>query len=151
MAANFTRFYVLANSLEVKPPCLPGAPHFRRALVRLRLLPTGITPPETEPDTELTQPSVLPSPSHNRPLHLVLSTLLTTFGVPVIRVDRRPSLNPVPFEDNYFIELEELGSPRDPGSKYNEALLDDAWLTRIQAGIERVAAADGEATLLGVW
>lgn len=78
----------------------------------------------------------------------MLSTLLTTFGVPAIRVDRRPSLGSVPFEDVYFVELEELGSPHDTPAQRE---IDDAWLKRLRAGVERVAAAGGEATMLGVW
>ena len=86
--------------------------------------------------------------SHNRPLHLVMSTLLTTFGVPITRIDRRSSLSDVPFEDLYFVELEELGSPLE-STPQPERL--ESWMIKVNAGVKRVKAAGGEATILGVW
>ena len=77
-----------------------------------------------------------------------MSTLLTTFGVPVIRVDRRPSLNPVPFEQVYFVELEELGS--GSGEDANEEG-HAGWLKRVQKGVDRVVASGAEATIIGIW
>ena len=89
-------------------------------------------------------------PEHSRTVHLVMGTLLTTFGVPVIRIDRRPSINPCPFEDTYFLELEDFGTPVEPSAS-GPTLADGAWLKRVHMGVERVAAAGGQADIIGVW
>lgn len=126
-------------------PFLPAPSQLRRALVRV-----GLAAPE-EPESPIPEAPPPPAPpalSHNRPLHLVMSTLLTAFGVPVTRIDRRPSLNHVPFEDVYFVELEELGAGSDGEVSEHES---SAWLKRVQLGIDRVRTLGAEATLIGVW
>lgn len=126
---------------------LPVKPQLQRALVRLGLAasrPSHSTE-STSDDENANSPATY---THSRLLHLVMSTLLTAFGVPAIRIDRRPSLSSVPFEDVYFVELEELGSLREtPAAPDNHS----AWLDRLRSGVERVAAAGGNATILGVW
>ena len=123
---------------------MPSAPQLQRALVRLTLP----KPEELEDGEQPASAPPAPTLSHNRPLQLVLSTLLTTFGVPVIRIDRRPSLNPTPFEQVYFVELEELGSGfEEELSKHGHS----SWLHRVQMGIDRVTTAGAEATIIGVW
>lgn len=142
--ANFTRFYILATSLEVNPPFLPSHPQLQRALVRLSLRAReGPEDPE-DPPSELTIPPL----SLNRPLQTVMSTLLTSFGTPVIRIDRRPSPNPVPFEQMYFVELEELGSGFE---EQPVEFIRDGWLKRVRMGIDRVEAAGVTATIIGLW
>lgn len=79
-----------------------------------------------------------------------MSTLLTTFGVPVIRIDRRPSLADCPFEDTYFVELEDFGTPVEPSWTGNTPA-DEAWLTKVRTSVARVTAAGGVADVLGVW
>lgn len=79
-----------------------------------------------------------------------MSTLLTTFGVPVVRIDRRPSWNPSPFEDMYFIELEDYGEPVESLAN-GCTIVDEAWVTRIRQGIETIASGGDDASLLGVW
>ena len=86
----------------------------------------------------------------NRPTHLVMSTLLTTFGVSAIRIDRRPSCNSFPFEDTYFIELEDFGEPVEPLLN-GYGVTDEAWVARVRQGIETINTGGGEASLLGVW
>ena len=123
---------------------MPSAPQLQRALVRLTLP----KPEELEDGEQPASAPPAPTLSHNRPLQLVLSTLLTTFGVPVIRIDRRPSLNPTPFEQVYFVELEELGSGfEEELSKHGHS----SWLHRVQMGIDRVTTAGAEAIIIGVW
>lgn len=126
---------------------LPFKPHLQRALVRLGLgVPSSSDDSDSKSEDEALEGP--PTYSHSRALHLVMSTLLTTFGVPVIRIDRRPSLSSIPFEDIYFVELEELGAPREtPAASDNYG----AWLKRLRTGVERVAAAGGQATIIGVW
>lgn len=80
-----------------------------------------------------------------------MSTLLTTFGVPIIRIDRRPSLNNVPFEHVYFVELEELGSDLGEADGGHAEQGDPVWLNRIRMGIDRISEAGGEASIIGIW
>ena len=80
-----------------------------------------------------------------------MSTLLTTCGVPITRIDRRPSVGGAPFEDVYFVELEELGSPPDPAEPGDRAEDYSRWFNKVQKVVERARASDVEATVLGVW
>lgn len=147
---NYTRFYILSHGLDTRLPVVDKRPQLRRALVRLSLPPieTSHEPSTSDANIEL-EPSAPPKPSHSRTVHLVMSTLLTTFGVPVIRLDRRPSINPSPFEDTYFLELEDFGTPVEPSADGSAA--DGAWLTRVRMGVERVIAVGGQADVIGVW
>ena len=80
-----------------------------------------------------------------------MSTLLTTFGVPVIRIDRRPSLNTVPFEHVYFVELEELGSDLGEEGVEHDDDGGSVWLRRIRMGIDRISETGGESSIIGIW
>jgi prephenate dehydratase len=144
---NFTRFFILSNSLETVPPVVHTAPQIRRALVRLLLPPSERVKEQQVSDAEEESPTP-PKPAHSRAVHLILGTLLTTFGVPVIRVDRRPSINSCPFEDTYFLELEDFGTPVEPSPN---GPLEEGWLKRVRQGVERVIAAGAQADVIGVW
>jgi len=135
---NFTRFYVLSSSLATAPPYAPRLPEYFRALVRLGVLHVEDAEPENLATTD-------------RALQLVMSTLLTTFGVPVTRINRRPSLAPIPFEDVYFIELEELGGPPDPKDLGNRGVAYARWLSRVQEAVKRAQGCGIDAVLLGAW
>ncbi|KAH9944049.1 PDT-domain-containing protein [Epithele typhae] len=133
-ATNLTRFLILANSMDTPLPGGKLEPRRQRALVRVsNRLHQGR---EDEP----------PFPS--RATRMVLSTLLTTFGCPALRVDRKPSLNSVPFNDTYFLELGDLTLPISPTT---EKLHESEWLQRIKAGLDSVEAAGGEGVILGLW
>jgi hypothetical protein len=131
--------------MEDLPPLLDTKPRLLRALVRVGIVSSQSS---EEVDPNVSSGPVLAADSHNRPLHLVMSTLLTTFGVPVTRIDRRPSLSDIPFEDVYFVELEELGSPQEVPPRQERI---NAWTSKVTAGAKRVTAAGGEAKVLGVW
>lgn len=135
---NCTRFFVIASSLEVVPPYVPHAELFR-ALIRLGV--ARIEDIDSEFEGFIAR----------RPLQLVVSTLLTTFGVPITRIDRRPSVGGAPFEDVYFVELEELGSPPDPANPGSRTADYTRWFNKVQKVVERARASDVEATVLGVW
>ncbi|KAH8102437.1 PDT-domain-containing protein [Cristinia sonorae] len=128
---NFTRFYVLSIDAEAKPPQLPESPQLFRALIRLESV-------HVEGHDLFAR----------RPLQLVMGTLLTTFGVPTTRIDRRPSLNSTPFEDVYFIELEELGAP---DYSIDRSGVYASWLHKVHQMAERARSSGVYATLLGVW
>lgn len=74
---------------------------------------------------------------------------MTTFGCAALRIDRRPSLTEVPFDDVYFVEVGDVILPvmSAEANKSCEA----EWLTRVQAGVERIRAVGGQATILGLW
>ena len=139
--ANRTRFYVISYSPESQLPSAFRAPVPKRALVRISLKPA---PDPTNGDTPA---SSGPAPPRNRLVHLVMGTLLTTFGLPTSRIDRRPSLSDIPFDDVYFVELEASSSvPHEEHQVASEALWD-----RVKIGLERIKALGGEAAILGVW
>lgn len=146
-AVNYTRFYIISYGLDTRLPTIDARPQLRRALVRVSLPATETAHLQATAEAESSAPA---KPSHNRTVHLVMSTLLTTFGVPVIRIDRRPSINPCPFEDTYFLELEDLGTPVE-ASASGPTPADGAWLKRVRMGVERVIAAGGQADIIGVW
>lgn len=133
---NFTRFFVLANSLDVTPPLLPREPRLRRALVRVS---KGSSETQSESITS------------KRPLHLAISTLLTTFGVPVIRVDRRPSIGGIPFDDVYFVEVDELGMLPEPGDDTNRRAEDGRWMRIVEKGVQRLRVAGLQGAIIGIW
>lgn len=128
----------MASSLQMTPPKSPK-PRLRRALVRIGLTEEADIPPE--------------GASYHRPLHHVISTLFTSFGVPVTRIDRRPSLRPIPFDDVYFIEVEELGTPLEfrNTTASPSSVSEETWLQKVQESVRRVKAAGLDATLIGLW
>ena len=87
----------------------------------------------------------------NRLVHLVMSTLLTTFGLPTSRIDRRPSLTDAPFEDVYLVELEASSSLSEPALGEEARAARAALWSRVKAGVEKIAAVGGEAAVLGIW
>ncbi|KAI8981277.1 PDT-domain-containing protein [Trametes punicea] len=134
-ASNTTRFYILANSLEAPLPGGRQQPRRQRALIRINNAP---------PPSQGTEP-----PRPNRLLHMVMSTLLTTFGCTVLRIDRRPSLTEVPFDDIYFVEVGDVTLPVSSGPTSKSC--EREWLERLEAGVARICTAGGEATILGLW
>ncbi|KAI0639792.1 PDT-domain-containing protein [Trametes polyzona] len=134
-ASNTTRFFILANSLDSRLPGGQREPRRQRALIRI-----SNPPPQRQRDE---------TPLPNRLLHTVTSTLMTTFGCAALRIDRRPSLTDVPFDDVYFVEVGDVTLPvlSAQASKSYEA----EWLERVQGGIDRIRAAGGDATILGLW
>ncbi|KAI0691330.1 PDT-domain-containing protein [Cytidiella melzeri] len=144
---NFTRFFVLSHSLGATPPLLDTRPRLLRALVRIAM----VVSQRSNSDEEESSVTEIPPPApnfHSRPLLLIMSTLLTTFGIPITRVDRRPSLSDIPFEDVYFIELEELGPSLEIPPRPERI---NSWIKRVGAGVNRVKAVGCDATILGVW
>lgn len=89
------------------------------------------------------------APTSTQLSRIVLSTLLTTFGCPALRIDRRPSLNGVLFDDVYFVEVGDLTQPVP--SEVASKSCEEEWLQRVQEGIERINATGGEAIILGLW
>ncbi|KAI0652260.1 PDT-domain-containing protein [Trametes meyenii] len=134
-ASNTTRFFILANSLDEPLPGGVREPRRQRALIRI-----SNPPPQQREDGP---------PLPDRLLYTVIGTLLTTFGCATLRIDRRPSLTDVPFEDVYFVEVGDVTLPvlSPIASKSSE----EEWLKRLKAGVERICTTGGEAVILGIW
>lgn len=133
---NSTRFYVIANELDSKLPSGFQTSPPLHALVRVSLKPTT-------PGAE--------TPARDRLLHLVISTLLTTFGLPSKRIDRRPSLTDIPFDDVYIIELEDSISALTADGADESDTTNVALLSRLKTGCAQIDAAGGDAVVLGIW
>jgi len=121
---NSTRFYIIAAHPDIDLPSPVEAPH-KCALVRI--------------SCKLPETSSKESPSGN------ITQLLTALGLYVTRLDRRPSLHPMPFHDVYFVELKE--GNRTEGIRNG----DRSWLTEVEEGIQHVIEIGAEAQLLGSW
>ncbi|EJF67040.1 PDT-domain-containing protein [Dichomitus squalens LYAD-421 SS1] len=133
--SNTTRFYILSNSLDAPLPGGKKETRRQRALVRI--------------GNQLRHHREGEPPSSTQLSRIVTSTLLTTFGCPALRIDRRPSLNGVPFDDVYFVEVGDLTPPVH--SEVASKSCEEEWLQRVQDGIERINATGGEAVILGLW
>ena len=132
--ANTTRFFILANSLDV---VLPGnIREIRRQRVFVRI------------SNKLQYSKDDGHPSSTHLTRMTTSTLLTTFGCPALRIDRRPSLNQIPFDDVYFIELGDLTLPVSPNT---ETSSEEGWLQRVKSGVKVVESAGGEGVIIGLW
>lgn len=132
--ANTTCFFILSNSLDAPLPGNKREIRRQRALVRV--------------SNQLQHSKEEEQPAPSRLTRMVMSTLLTTFGCPTLRIDRRPSLNSIPFDDVYFIELGDLTLPVSPST---ESFSENEWLQRIKYGLDGIESAGGEGVLLGVW
>lgn len=73
----------------------------------------------------------------------------------VSRVDRRPSIQPIPFQDVYFVELLErfdnLNINDGDGSDGLEREGESRWAKGVQDGVRRVNDGGGCAQILGIW
>ncbi|KAI0715166.1 PDT-domain-containing protein [Earliella scabrosa] len=134
-ASNTTRFYILAKSSEAPIPGGPREPRRQRALIRI-----GNRRQESRDEEH---------PSLSESTRTVTSTLLTTFGCPALRIDRRPSLSDTPFDDVYFVEVGDLTLPLTYSAARRSC--EEEWLQRIKDGVTRINVAGGEASILGVW
>ena len=74
----------------------------------------------------------------------------------IARIDRRPALNRNPFNDVYFIELQDSRArlANTNGGDADEDVIESGkspWNNRVESAIERVNAIGGEVKLLGIW
>lgn len=116
---NFTRFYTLSKSL----PDVTGIPQSTvkgYALVRISSQPTS-------------NGQAVPS----------ISDMFVALKLRVNRLDRRPSLNSVPFHDVYLIELQQEKQSCEKSTLH--------WTSEVTSALRRVTEIGGEASVLGVW
>lgn len=118
---NFTRFYIMSIHLDISD-VLPEYTPLNHALVRLSVSSHNQTSPGS-----------------------LISEILRALDLPVKRIDRRPSLDPLPFHDVYLIEVQESCTEHDTLKKL------PSWIYDVEEGLQRVRSAGGVASLLGVW
>lgn len=121
---NFTRFYVVVRAEQVERPQWLAESQPCRALIRITTRPRlAIT---TSPKVEAAG----------------ISNLLSALQMNVIRIDRRPSLEPTPFHDVYFVEIIREDGTSDGGC---------TWRRETKMALKRIEEAGGNARLIGFW
>lgn len=75
----------------------------------------------------------------------VITELLRALDFPAKRMDRRPSLDPLPFHDVYLVEVQDKFAERDAPIELS------SWISDVQTGLQRVRNIGGVASLLGAW
>ncbi|KAJ8521445.1 hypothetical protein ONZ45_g1856 [Pleurotus djamor] len=111
---NFTRFYVIGKDLEPIPA--EPTPTSRKALIRLG--------------------NILPNKNDSL-------TMLNALALKVSRIDRRPELQARPFQDNYFLEVQE--------EQQQSEIKQEDWEITLRKAIHRVSEVGGSPCLLGYW
>ncbi|CAA7266536.1 unnamed protein product [Cyclocybe aegerita] len=123
--SNFTRFYITAYTRSFDLPPFLTSRCERKALVRLS------APSPSFPDIDAC--------SYDITKYLKLLDLFAA------RVDRRPSLEPKPFHNVYFVEVQgTLCDARDAATL-------EAWTSEVEKAITRVKHAGGLIDLVGLW
>ncbi|KAF6766287.1 Prephenate dehydratase-domain-containing protein [Ephemerocybe angulata] len=124
--ANFTRFYVLTRRRNVPIPSLPDTPNSRRkGLLRIiNKSPTSLSSSQGDILAALNQ----------------LSTEME-----VVRIDRRPAQEGVPFQDLYFTEVQ--GSNPSPSAP----VLEGVWDELLDSFVSKVKKLGFEASVMGSW
>jgi prephenate dehydratase len=135
---NFTRFYILANHPSSPLPNTPsnGLGECSNAVIRLE---------------------VLLQKAESQGARVTVSDLLAALRLPVVRMDRRPSIT-VPreqFGSVYLVEVmdNELSDGFRPSEYAGKVAITSlpSWKDRVLGAIARVVESGGRATLLGTW
>ncbi|KAF5390305.1 hypothetical protein D9757_002839 [Collybiopsis confluens] len=108
--SNYTRFFLVGKDSQHKLPTYPVHP--THALIR-------VTPTSLE-----------------MPVNLL--ALLKTIDVPIIRIDRRPSLSSLPFSDTYFLEL-------------NTSSDSPSWSQQVERTLWKIRDIGFSAEKIGTW
>jgi len=168
--ANFTRFYVLARSMDEQIPLAanPCADSRNKGLLRVRELQSD--------SPSLGSAHARPRSSNGTP-RKGLATLLSALDLQICRLDRRPVLGAKTFAHVYIVEVDDDGqlsgsadsSPivPDPAlavEAYGEDTADlqsnkpfvrlegdGVWALRLREAAGRVVGAGGDAEVLGCW
>ncbi|KII93555.1 hypothetical protein PLICRDRAFT_152397 [Plicaturopsis crispa FD-325 SS-3] len=120
---NFTRFYLLGWGTIRALPVPRNNSEPRRALIRIAARPL---PPS--------------SPSG-------VGRILADLRLSVTRIDRRPSLSKEPFEDVYFIEVQDS----KPVAEARDERRDAEWLEEVEGEVRRIREVGAQAEALGAW
>jgi len=139
---NFTRFYIIANDASSSlPNTWSDGIEERNALIRVEVL-QGCSE----------------SQGRRAPATVTISGLLAVLGLPVVRIDRRPSTSGPreQFGSVYFVEAtdtERLDSSQ-PSSQHTPKVGSTGlspWKERVFGALTRVVESGGCADLLGTW
>lgn len=168
--ANYTRFYILARSIDWRLPSLPtpcdpqSGPNSRnKGLLRIR---------------ELNSRASSPGPAHpgprayNRTQGISLVNLLSALDLHICRIDRRPLPGATTFAHLYIVEVDDSVQPFSSANSYpivpGPAVVEDAtdlqsnkplvssedggaWALRLREAADRVTEVGGHAEVLGCW
>jgi len=174
LPANFTRFYILARSIDGR---LPSAQNSCNPCSRGRGLLRITEPQSRDP---LSCPKNVCPRSSNGTRRVGLASLLSALDLQICRLDRRPMLGVKTFAHLYIVEVDDgdrtsgpaNGSHIVPGSagviedvggcrgdvtdlQPNEPLTQlesgGAWILRLREAARRVTEAGGDAEVLGCW
>jgi len=126
--SNFTRFYILANSLDTELPSPPREARPPRGLFRIHC---GTSTRDGDKPPTITR-------------------LLDVLRLRVTRIDRRPRLGANSFDDVYFVEVEDEGVVKHPLS-YDGNGVSVTWKKRLEVAMGSVIEAGGDIVLLGIW
>lgn len=122
--ANYTRFYVIAATQKPIFDTLLDSPATPPTHTLLRIS-SQIIPSLSEGDAGR-------SPA-------ILRRLLSALDLNIVRIDRRPATDDIPFHDVYFLEADKA------------AETDGSWENTVARAIDRVKTAGGAIKLLGIW
>ncbi|KAF8560445.1 PDT-domain-containing protein [Imleria badia] len=117
---NFTRFYILSQGLDVALP--EGYPLSTESMALLRL---------QAPRDDLTVKPTLNIPG-----------VIGTLELMVNRIDRRPSIRGIPFNDVYFLEVGAITGQNSP---------EPSWIKQLQQAVDRVKCLGVDVSVLGCW
>jgi len=139
---NFTRFYIIANDASSPlPNTWSDGVKEHNALIRL----------------EVSQDCSEPRDRH-APVTMTISGLLATLGLPIVRIDRRPSTSGPreQFGSVYFVEATDTKRPdgSQPSSEHAAKVGSTGlspWKERVLGAVTRVVESGGCVDLLGTW
>ena len=127
ISANFTRFFVVAHSRNMKiPPVLKEKWLFKAFII----LSVSI---------DLAGPCT--SASSGVMKYLKLLDLFVT------RIDRRPASDPIPFNSIYLVEVQKS---MDRKSTSNTQMI-DTWTRDVENSVSRVNDNGAKASIIGIW
>lgn len=121
---NFTKFWVLATSLDARLPGSKPSSDERSSILKLTSLSNT--------------PDVL--------------TTLSSLGLFVSRVDRRPSSGDTPFRDVYFVEVTRTHDDHVTSNEnYPKEEGEIRWRGVVEAAVRRVNCGNWGAGVIGIW
>ncbi|ESK92214.1 prephenate dehydratase [Moniliophthora roreri MCA 2997] len=124
--SNYTRFYIIARSPKIHLPVLE-AHHPKKALIRI-------------------ESGSQKANGHSKPSHVNIATLISVLRLRIERIDRRPALDGVPFNNVYIVEVE-----KESEAGPNGGLDSPTWKEQVEDAQRRIRDSGGEARLLGLW
>ncbi|KIJ68343.1 hypothetical protein HYDPIDRAFT_82790 [Hydnomerulius pinastri MD-312] len=116
---NFTRFYILSYEQDVNLPVGHITPLQEQALLRVQ------------------------SPSDDSVPTLDITKIFHALDVNILRIDRRPSLRSMPFDDVYFLEIGVTQGDHDK--------ISSSWPDQLHLALDKIKGTGAEVSVLGLW